>query len=176
MCAKPAICCARAVLARAGLSTRGDRSANSARSSRCLSSAPCSSAQSFHNAARRPAFRRGVFGDSRVGYIHMDRVRQMTTDGQGTVGVAPPRDEFSAKVDHTIAEAQRALLLLQHPEGYWQAALEANAEMNAEYIIFNRFMELEPDPALDAKLKKILIETQQGDGSWNLFPGGEGHL
>jgi squalene-hopene/tetraprenyl-beta-curcumene cyclase len=100
----------------------------------------------------------------------------MTTDGQGTIAVASPRDEFSAKVDYSIAEAQRALLAQQHPEGYWLAALEANAEMNAEYIIFNRFMEVEPDPALDAKLKKLLIETQQGDGSWSLFPGAEGHI
>jgi squalene-hopene/tetraprenyl-beta-curcumene cyclase len=105
----------------------------------------------------------------------MDQVSQMT-DGQGAIGVAAPRDEFSAKLDHTIAEAQRALLQQQHPEGYWQAALEANAEMNAEYIIFNRFMEVEPDPALDAKLKKTLIDSQQGDGSWTLFPGGEGHI
>ena len=106
----------------------------------------------------------------------MDQMSQMMTDGQGTVAAASPRDEFAAKVDHTIAEAQRALLQQQHPEGYWQAALEANAEMNAEYIIFNRFMEVEPDPALDAKLKKLLIDTQQGDGSWSLFPGGEGDV
>ncbi len=104
----------------------------------------------------------------------MDQVSQMMTDGQGTIGA--PRDEFAAKIDHTIGEAQRALLQQQHPEGYWQAALEANAEMNAEYIIFNRFMEIEPDPALDAKLKKLLIDTQQGDGSWSLFPGAEGHV
>jgi squalene-hopene/tetraprenyl-beta-curcumene cyclase len=106
----------------------------------------------------------------------MDQVPQMTIDGQGTVALASPRDEFSAKVDYSIAEAQRALVAQQHPEGYWQGALEANAEMNAEYIIFNRFMEVEPDPALDAKLKKLLIETQQGDGSWSLFPGAEGHV
>ncbi len=106
----------------------------------------------------------------------MDQVPHMTTDGQGTGGLASPRDEFSAKVDYTIAEAQRALLQQQHPEGYWLAALEANAEMNAEYIIFNRFMEVEPDPALDAKLNKLLIDTQNGDGSWSLFPGGEGHI
>jgi hypothetical protein len=106
----------------------------------------------------------------------MDQVSQMMTDGQGTIASAAPRDEFSAKVDHTISEAQRALLQQQHPEGYWQGALEANAEMNAEYIIFNRFMEVEPDPALDAKLKKLLIDTQQGDGSWSLFPGGEGNV
>ena len=106
----------------------------------------------------------------------MDQVPHTMTDGQGTVATTAPRDEFAAKLDHTIAEAQRALLQQQHPEGYWQAALEANAEMNAEYVIFNRFMEVEPDPALDAKLKKLLIDTQQGDGSWSLFPGGEGHI
>ena len=72
----------------------------------------------------------------------MDQVSQMMTDGQGTIASAAPRDEFSAKVDQTISEAQRALLQQQHPEGYWQGALEANAEINAEYIIFNRFMEI----------------------------------
>jgi squalene-hopene/tetraprenyl-beta-curcumene cyclase len=87
-----------------------------------------------------------------------------------------PHDEFSAKLAFTIGRAQRWLLERQHPEGYWQAALEANGEMNAEFIIFNRFMGLEPEPALDARLKKHLLDIQQPDGSWNLFPGGEGHL
>ncbi|HKV54434.1 MAG TPA: squalene--hopene cyclase [Candidatus Binataceae bacterium] len=87
-----------------------------------------------------------------------------------------PRDEFGAKLNFTIERAQQALIDQQHPEGYWQAALEANAEMNAEYIIFNRFMGLDADPALDAKLQKHLLDNQQGDGSWPLFPGGEGHL
>src|SRR5579859_7365302 len=106
----------------------------------------------------------------------MDQVSNMMTDGQGTIAAAAPRDEFTAKLDHTIAEDQRTLLQQQHPEGYWQASLEANAEMNAEYIIFNRFMELEPEPDLEAKLKKWMLDTQQSDGSWTLFPGGEGHL
>src|SRR5487761_2695762 len=100
----------------------------------------------------------------------MDQVSQMMPDGQGAIGAAAPRDEFAAKLEHTIGEAQRALLQQQHPEGYWQAALEANAEMNAEYIIFNRFMEVS-DPEMDAKLKRHLLDLQQPDGSWNLFPG-----
>jgi squalene-hopene/tetraprenyl-beta-curcumene cyclase len=87
-----------------------------------------------------------------------------------------PRDEFAAKLSFTIQRAQRWLLDRQHPEGYWQAALEANGEMNAEFIIFNRFMGVQPDPALDNKLKKHLLDLQQPDGSWTLFPGGEGHL
>ncbi len=83
----------------------------------------------------------------------MDQVSQVT-DTHAAIGAAAARDEFSAKLDHAIGGAQRALLQQQHPEGYWQAALEANAEMNAEYVIFNRFMEVEPDPALDIKLKE----------------------
>src|SRR6266478_9059495 len=89
---------------------------------------------------------------------------------------ASARDEFAAKVDYTIDRARRALLAQQHPEGYWQAALEAHAEMNAEYIIFNRFMELPPDPELDRKLAKQILKTQRRDGSWALFPSGEGDL
>ncbi|HSR58313.1 MAG TPA: prenyltransferase/squalene oxidase repeat-containing protein, partial [Candidatus Binataceae bacterium] len=85
-------------------------------------------------------------------------------------------DEVAAKVDFAIERARRALLAQQHPEGYWQAALEAHAEMNAEYIIFNRFMQLPPDPELDRKLAKQIRETQHSDGSWALFPSGEGDL
>src|SRR2546423_14770043 len=85
------------------------------------------------------------------------------------------RDEFVARVDYTIGRAQQRMIELQHPEGYWHGALEANAQMNAEFIIFSRFMEAS-DPALEAKLKDHLLETQQADGSWNLFPGGEGYL
>ena len=104
----------------------------------------------------------------------MDQLAE-TVNGQAALG-GGPRDEFGAKVEFTITRAQQALIAQQHPEGYWQGALEANAEMNAEYIIFRRFMQLEPDPALEAKLKRLIIDTQQTDGSWTLFPGGEGHL
>jgi len=106
----------------------------------------------------------------------MDQQTEISGEPTPVIPAPAARDEFSAKLDFTIDRAQRLMLKRQHPEGYWQAALEANAEMNAEYIIFNRFMGLEPDPALDAKLKKLIIDTQQSDGSWALFPGGEGHL
>jgi len=105
--------------------------------------------------------------------ISMDQA-EPTSRQTGTAGAA--RDEFAAKVDFAIDRAQRALLAQQHREGYWQQALEANAEMNAEYIIFNRYMELPADPDLDKRLARMILDTQQGDGSWTLFPGGEGDL
>src|SRR5262249_53562113 len=100
--------------------------------------------------------------------ISMD---QAEFPGTPTVTNGTSRDEFAARVDIAIDRAQRALLAQQHPEGYWQAALEANAEMNAEYMMFNRFMELPADPELDQRLSRTILDTQQGDGSWALFPG-----
>ncbi|MGC2762638.1 MAG: hypothetical protein WA206_15125, partial [Candidatus Binatus sp.] len=72
----------------------------------------------------------------------------------GSTAVAmSPHDEFVAKVDYTVDRAQRALIALQKPEGYWHAPLEANAEMNAEFIIFNHFMDT-VDLEVQARLKK----------------------
>src|SRR6266567_7571703 len=83
--------------------------------------------------------------------------------------------DLGLRLDQVIGRTQQALLKLQKGEGYWHAPLEANAEMNAEYIIFTHFMDC-VDPQQEAKLKKLLLELQQPDGSWSLFPGGEGYL
>jgi squalene-hopene/tetraprenyl-beta-curcumene cyclase len=83
--------------------------------------------------------------------------------------------DFAPRLDTVIQRSQRALIALQKPEGYWQAPLEANAEMNAEFIIFSHFMGA-VDFEIETKARKYLLEIQQSDGSWNLFPGGEGDL
>ena len=58
-------------------------------------------------------------------------------------------------------------------EGYWHAPLEANAEMNAEYIIFTHFMDaVDPEPKRGSR--SCLLERQQPDGSWSAFPGRRG--
>ena len=90
--------------------------------------------------------------------------------------VPSPHGDLMRRVDLAIERATCALLALQHVEGYWQGALEVNAEMNAEYIIFCRFMGLQPDVELEKKLTRQILDTQQQDGSWALFPGGEGDL
>jgi squalene-hopene/tetraprenyl-beta-curcumene cyclase len=84
------------------------------------------------------------------------------------------RNEFVAGLDWTIDRARHSLLALQSPEGYWNAPLEAPAQMNAEFIIFNHFMDA-VDRELEKRIAKYLLASQQPDGSWNLFPGGEGY-
>ena len=88
---------------------------------------------------------------------------------------ASPHDEAAAKLDYAIEHAQRSLIGKQHAEGYWHEPLEANAEMNAEFIIFSHFMDA-VDVETEAKLKKLLLNQQNADGSWSLFAGGAGHL
>ncbi len=83
--------------------------------------------------------------------------------------------QLGPRLDQVISRAQQSLFKLQKAEGYWHAPLEANAEMNAEYIIFTHFMDC-VDPREEVRLKKLLLELQQTDGSWSLFPGGEGYL
>jgi len=83
--------------------------------------------------------------------------------------------QLGLRLDQVISRSQQALLKLQRPEGYWHGALDANAEMNAEYIIFTHFMDC-VDPQEEARLKKFLLDSQQPDGSWSLYPGGEGYL
>ncbi|MGH7815071.1 MAG: squalene--hopene cyclase [Candidatus Binataceae bacterium] len=90
-------------------------------------------------------------------------------------GAIGPHDEFAAKLDYTIDRARRSLIARQASEGYWQDALEANAQMNAEFIIFNHFMDA-VDPELEARLKNYLLDTQSADGSWKLYEGGAGAL
>jgi squalene-hopene/tetraprenyl-beta-curcumene cyclase len=91
------------------------------------------------------------------------------------LGADLARDEFAAKLNFAIENAQRSLIEQQHVEGYWHAALEANAEMNAEYMIFMHFMEA-VDRELEDRLKRLLLDIQNPDGSWSIFPGGEGYL
>jgi hypothetical protein len=100
-------------------------------------------------------------------------LQELTHDTAGSAGFG--RDEFTAKLGFTIDRAQRSLIAQQHAEGYWHAPLEANAEMNAEYIIFMHFMEA-VDKDLAERMKKMILELQNADGSWSIFPGGEGYL
>ncbi len=94
--------------------------------------------------------------------------------GGFVAGPQSHRSEFLARLDWTVERAQRALLALQSAEGYWNAPLEANAQMNAEFVIFNHFMG-SVDGALERRIVRFLLDSQQADGSWNLYPGGEGY-
>ncbi len=98
-------------------------------------------------------------------------------DGQFNVRHAdrPRRDEFLAKVDHTVSRSQEYFRREQHASGYWHRPLEANATMNAEYIFFMHFMG-RVNAERQARIVANLRATQLEDGSWALYPDAPGHL
>jgi len=84
-------------------------------------------------------------------------------------------DDLAQRLDEAIARAQARLLGLQHRDGYWHAPLEANVGMDAQYVIFNRFMgrrRQETEHRLVGRMQAV----QSADGSWPLYHGGPGHL
>lgn len=93
--------------------------------------------------------------------------------GQIEAGLAS-RDEFVAWLESGIRRSQSWLLERQHPEGFWHAPLEANAGMDAQYVLFNRFMGRRPEA--ERRVVEHMLATQCADGSWPLYHGGPGHL
>jgi len=74
-----------------------------------------------------------------------------------------------------IDGAREAILAKQFPGGYWHAPLEANVGMDAQYVVFNRFMGRRPE-AVERRLVEHILAKQSADGSWPLFHDGPGHL
>lgn len=74
-----------------------------------------------------------------------------------------------------IDGARDAILAKQFPGGYWHAPLEANVGMDAQYVVFNRFMGRRPVET-ERRLVEHILAKQGDDGSWPLYHGGPGHL
>jgi squalene-hopene/tetraprenyl-beta-curcumene cyclase len=76
------------------------------------------------------------------------------------------------ELEGAILRARKALLSLQHPDGYWCFELEADCTIPAEYILMMHFMG-EIDESLERKIAHYLRAHQEGHGGWPLFPGGK---
>ena len=75
-------------------------------------------------------------------------------------------------LDESIERADRALRLLQNPEGYWSFELEADCTIPAEYILMMHYMD-ELDEALQEKMAVYLRARQAADDGWPLYYGGD---
>ena len=95
-----------------------------------------------------------------------------STDAGGNIVTSKSRyDLISKSVDHGL----KALLDLQHPDGYWSFELEADATIPAEYVIMMHYMD-EVDVELQNKIGVYLRDHQLPEGGWPLYLGGEGNI
>ncbi len=87
----------------------------------------------------------------------------------------PQTEVFESSLDEAIRRSQSSFIGRQEKDGYWHAPLEANVTMDAEYIFFNRFMGRSAEK-MERRIIDHMLSTQSADGSWALFPGGDGHV
>lgn len=78
-------------------------------------------------------------------------------------------------VARAVDRGRNHLLGLQHADGYWHFAMEANATMDAQYVFLNRLLG-RSRPDVERRLGDHLLASQSEDGSWPLYFGGPGHL
>lgn len=84
-------------------------------------------------------------------------------------------NRFLAQTTATIKRALDYALNLQHQEGYWVAPLDSNATMEAEYLLFLRFLGAD-EPIKTQQLVDYIFAQQSDDGSWSLYFQGPGDL
>jgi len=84
-------------------------------------------------------------------------------------------EDIQTQLDEAICRSQAWFLASQQADGYWHAPLEANASMDAQYVIFNRFMGRWPR-RVEERIVDHVLSTQSSDGSWPLYRGGPGHV
>jgi squalene-hopene/tetraprenyl-beta-curcumene cyclase len=81
--------------------------------------------------------------------------------------IAPGHGTVQACLDRAVNH----LLRLQHPDGWWRGELETNVTMDAEDLLFRRFLGI--DTAEQRQQSARWIRGQQrNDGSWANFYGG----
>lgn len=79
---------------------------------------------------------------------------------------------LEAEVQDATERAREWLLEQQADEGYWLGELEGDTILESEYIILLAFLGLEKHREKIGALARYLIEKQQEDGGWGIYPGG----
>ena len=83
--------------------------------------------------------------------------------------VAPTPDPPA--VARAIGMARAGLLAEQDPDGHWCYELEADCTIPAEYILLLHHLG-EDRPELERRIVRYLLDRQDADGGWPLYPGG----
>ena len=76
----------------------------------------------------------------------------------------------SAELQKTVRGIQDYLLDRQLPDGEWMAELEANAFLNAEYIMLMHFLE-DVNQDVQRRMADYLLNTQLPEGGWPVYYG-----
>jgi len=82
--------------------------------------------------------------------------------------------ELSA-VEQAMQHSSQYLMSRRHEEGYWNGELESDAMLVADYIFLHTLLETGDRGKMERALRRMM-QMQQADGSWNIFPGAPGNI
>src|SRR3954471_7068327 len=77
-----------------------------------------------------------------------------------------------AEVEGAIRAATDAILSQQKPDGHWVYELEADATIQAEYVLLIHYLAEAPNLELERKIGVYLRRIQGGHGGWPLYHEG----
>ena len=77
-------------------------------------------------------------------------------------------DDLISRVAAAIDGARNCLFSEQHEEGYWCGELEADATLEADYIILHVLLGT-GNPERMAKAARYILQHQNEDGGWSIY-------
>ena len=95
-----------------------------------------------------------------------------TTPSLGAPSALPMRfgkiDDLVSRVAAAIDGARNSLFSEQHEEGYWCGELEADATLEADYILLHVLLGT-GNPERMAKAARYIMKHQNEDGGWGFM-------
>jgi squalene-hopene/tetraprenyl-beta-curcumene cyclase len=84
-------------------------------------------------------------------------------------------DDLSSRVAAATDAARRLLFAEQHEDGYWCGELEADATLEADYVILHTMLGT-VDAERFAKAARYMLQQQNSDGGWSIYRGGPSNV
>jgi squalene-hopene/tetraprenyl-beta-curcumene cyclase len=84
-------------------------------------------------------------------------------------------DDLSSRVAAATDAARRCLFSQQHEEGYWCGELEADTTLEADYLVLHTMLGTIA-PNRFAKAARYILNRQNDDGGWSIYPGGPSNV
>ena len=84
-------------------------------------------------------------------------------------------DDLVSRVAAAIDGARNCLFSEQHEEGYWCGELEADATLEADYIMLHVLLGT-GNPERMAKAARYILQHQNEDGGWGIYADGPSNI
>ena len=83
--------------------------------------------------------------------------------------------DIGSRVAAAIDRARQCLFSQQHEEGYWCGELVGDASLQGDYILLHTLLG-SANPERFQKAANHILQNQNEDGGWSIYPGGPSNL